>query len=146
MPESSDANIANPPTCISVIICNEIIEDKRTNNKTLVSLFNSVVVNSTPATHPRMFVMASLTDGRGTWPVSFIIRSPSGEDLVKFNAEAVFQNPVSVVDISVEFLGLSLPELGVYFVDIMTNTYPLGHRRFTVFPNRPDGEQPPTQN
>lgn len=140
MPETPESPIQNPPTCISVVICNEIIEDKRTNNKTLVSLFNSIVVKNVPTTHPRMFVMASLTDARGQWPISFIVRSPQGEDLVRFEAQAVFYNPVSVVDISVEILGLSLPELGVYFVDVMTDTYPLGSRRFTVFSNRTQSE------
>ncbi|MDR3707625.1 MAG: hypothetical protein P4L33_04950 [Capsulimonadaceae bacterium] len=130
----------NPPSCISVIICNEIIEDKRTNNKTLVSLFNSIVVAQVPTSHHRMFVMASLTDGRGTWPISFIVRTPSGADLMRFDSEASFADPVSVLDISVEIIGLSLPELGVYFVDIMTGTYPLGHRRFTVFPGQTQPE------
>ena len=124
----------NPPSCISVVVCNEIIEDVRTHNKTLVSLFNSIVVQKSPAVHHRMFVMASLTDGRGTWPVSFVIRAPGGAELMRFDAEAAFPDPVTVVDISVEIIGLALPELGVYFVEVVTGTYPLGSRRFTVFP------------
>jgi hypothetical protein len=137
MPNSGDPLKSSPPTCLSVVLCNEIIEDKRTNNKTLVSLFNGIVVNSLPATHPRMSVMASLTDARGKWPVSFIVRAPSGAELLRFDGEAAFQDPLSVLDISVEIQGLALPESGVYFVDIMTGTFPLGHRRFTVYVGQP---------
>ncbi len=48
------------PICVSLIICNEVIEDKRSGNKTLVGLFNSVMAPALPVVHPRMFVMASL--------------------------------------------------------------------------------------
>ena len=58
--------IREKPTCIAIIICNEVIEDKRTNNKTLVSLFNGISTPSLPAAHPRLFVMASFTSGSGT--------------------------------------------------------------------------------
>ncbi|HEY3332508.1 MAG TPA: hypothetical protein VGK19_20935 [Capsulimonadaceae bacterium] len=143
MSEHSEPLQDSPPTCLSVIICNEVIEDKRTNNKTLVSLFNGIVINTLPATHPRMFIMASLTDGRGKWPVSFIIRDPEGNKILHFDGEAVFQDPLSVLDISVEVQGLALPSVGVYFVDLMTGAYPLGHRRFTVYMNQPPTPPPP---
>jgi hypothetical protein len=132
MPNSYEKNQGSEPSCVSVVICNEIIEDKRTNNKTLVSLFNSIYVQNLPSAHPRMFIMASLTDATGKWPISFIVRAPSGEQVMKFEAEAAFQDPISVLDMSVEVLGLSLPEAGVYFVDIMTGPRLLGNRRFTV--------------
>src|SRR2546421_6846796 len=44
--------------------------------------------------HPRMFVMASLTDGRGTWPVTFRITGPSGQVLMRLDGDAHFSNPL----------------------------------------------------
>jgi hypothetical protein len=142
MSQSSSGAPYGTPTCVSVIICNEIIEDKRTNNKTLVSLFNSIVVPKLPATHNRLFIMASFTEGIGTWPISFIVRSPSNASVLRFDAEASFPDPLLVTDISVEVLGMTLQEAGVYFVDIMTGANLLGNRRFTVVlhddPNHPN--------
>jgi len=43
--------------CLAIIICNEVIEDKRTNNKTLVGLFSRIGTKAVPCVHPRMFVM-----------------------------------------------------------------------------------------
>jgi hypothetical protein len=127
-----DEDEREQPICIAVIICNEIIEDKRTNNKTLVSLFNGIGVTQLPTVHPRMFLMASLTNGMGRFVLSFRIKSPSDRELARFDGEAIFGDPLMVVDIVVEIQGLQLEEVGTYFVDVLSGDHPLGHRRFNV--------------
>lgn len=127
------------PMCVAVIICNEMIEDKRTNNKTLINLFNSIASSQMPITQPRMVVMASLTNGIGRWPITFSIRSPSNQVVMRVDGEANFADPLGVLDIIIEFNGLVFTEEGVHFVDVLTENYPLGNRRFTVqvVPPRP---------
>jgi hypothetical protein len=143
MSNPNEGQPSERPICVSVIVCNEIIEDKRTNNKTLVSLFNTIMLPQAPGSHPRMFVMASLTDGRGHWPISFVIRAPSGAEVMRFNAEAQFHDPLAVTDISVEIQGLVFPEAGVYFVDVMAGASLLGHRRIMVNVAQPQPSQTP---
>src|SRR5919198_1052031 len=92
------------PSCVAIVICNEVIEDKWTNNKTLVGLFNSIAAPGLPAHHHRMFIMVSLTDGRGEWPVL----------------------------LAIEGRGLPLPEAGEYHVGLFCGGRPLASRRFTV--------------
>ncbi len=129
----SSALSSDQPVCVAIVICNEIIEDKRTSNKTLVSLFNSVGVPALPATHPRLFLMASLTNLREQLPVSFSIKGPSGREVLRVNGEASSGgDPLTVVDLVVEVLGLPLGEEGVHFVDVLTGDSLLGSRRFTV--------------
>lgn len=124
---------ADPPVCVAVIICNEIIEDKRTSNKTLVSLFNAIAVPALPATHPRLFLLASLTDIRDDVPVSFSIRGPSGREALRIDGVAGSGgDPLAVVDLVVEVLGLVVTEEGVHFVDVLTGDTLLSTRRFTV--------------
>ena len=121
------------PVCVAIVICNEIIEDKRTSNKTLVSLFNSIGVPALPATHPRLFLMASLTNLREETAVSFSLKSPSGKELLRINGAANSgDDPLSVIDLVVEVLGLVLGEEGVHFVDVLAGDMLLGSRRFTV--------------
>lgn len=120
------------PICVSVIICNEIIEDKRTNNKTLVSLFNSMTVTALPAFRPSMAIMVSLTNGLGKWPIAIVIKSPSDKEIARIQFEVAFRDPIAVDDYSFTLQMLPLPEEGVYFVDVVCGNYPLGHRRFTV--------------
>ena len=129
---SSDLS-SDQPVCVAIVICNEIIEDKRTSNKTLVSLFNSVGVPALPATHPRLFLMASLTNLREELPITFSIKGPSGREVLRVNGAASSGNdPLAVIDLVVEVLGLSISEEGVHFVDVLTGDALLGSRRFTV--------------
>lgn len=121
------------PVCVAIVICNEIIEDKRTSNKTLVSLFNSVGVPALPATHPRLFLLASLTNLGADLPVSFSIKSHSGREIMRVDGVASSGgDPLAVIDLVVEVLGLTLEEAGVHFVDVVSGDALLGSRRFTV--------------
>ena len=124
---------SDQPVCVAIVICNEIIEDKRTSNKTLVSLFNSIGVASLPATHPRLFLMASLTNLREEMPICFSIKGPSGREILRVNGGATSGgDPLAVIDLIVEVLGLSIQEEGVHFVDVLTGDKLLGSRRFSV--------------
>ena len=120
------------PSCISIIICNEVIEDKRTNNKTLVSLFNNITVNEFPCHHPRLFIMSSFANGEGQWHFSVIVRSPSGQVLINNTGTMMFLDPLSVLDIVMEIRELELKEEGAYFVDVSVDESVLAYRRFIV--------------
>ena len=120
------------PGCISIIICNEVIEDKRTNNKTLVSLFNNISVNSFPCIHPRLFLMSSFANGEGSWPFSVVVRSPSGKELIRNSGTLTINDPLSVLDVVMEIRGLELTEEGAYFVDVIVEETVLAYRRFVV--------------
>ncbi len=127
-PPSADA-----PVCVAIVICNEIIEDKRTSNKTLVSLFNSLGVSALPAAHPRLFLLVSLTNLRDELPVSFSVRSHSGHEILRVEGAASSGgDPLAVVDLVLEVLGLTVHEEGVHFVDVLSGDSLLGSRRFTV--------------
>lgn len=123
---------AECPTCVAMVICNEIIEDKWTNNKSLIGLFSSIAAPGLPAQHSRMFIMVSLTDGRGDWPCLLRIESPTGEELFKAEGSIQFDDPLAVHDLVMEVRGLPLPEAGEYHVGLICGGRPLGSRRFTV--------------
>ena len=129
------------PICVALIICNEVIEDKRTGNKTLVGLFNGIMAAALPATHGRFFLMASLTSGTGEWEIGFRIAAPSGKEVLRLRDRVRFPDPLLVHDIVVEVRNLPLEEAGVYFVDLLLNETPLANRRFTVQIN-PDAANP----
>jgi hypothetical protein len=120
------------PICVALVICDVVIEDNRTGNKTLVGLFNNILAPQMPALHPRMFLMASLTDGRGTWPFTFRITAPSGRELLRMQEVTRFVDPLAVHDVIVELRNLPLEEMGVYFVDLLLSDSPVANRRFTV--------------
>ena len=121
------------PLCIAIIICNEVIEDKRTSNKTLVSLFSRIGTKKLPCIHPRMFVMASLTDGHGKVPLVFrIVHLATQKQILELRAEAKFSSPMDVSDVVLEFRNLPIEKEGAYAVEVIADDELLGLRRFNV--------------
>ena len=120
------------PSCVAVVLCNDVIEDRRTNNKTLVGLFNTIITHQQPVSFARMIIMASLTNGVGTWPIVFSIRSPSGKEIFHAQGTESFSSADEVKDLVIELLGLSLPEVGTYHIDVKIDGALKGARRFTV--------------
>lgn len=59
---------------MALVTCSEVIEDRSTNNKTLVSLFSTVNAFHIPGVHARMSLFVSLMEGEGRWPMTILIR------------------------------------------------------------------------
>jgi hypothetical protein len=118
--------------CVALVICDDVIEDRRTGNKSLIGLFNNISTVNLPAVHPRMFLVASLTSGRGAWPFSFRVAAPSGREILRMQDTVEFTNPLAVHDLVVEVRSLPIEEEGVYFVDLLVGETPTANRRFTV--------------
>lgn len=125
-------NAHEAPECIAIVICNEIIEDKRTNNKTLVGLFNQITVPQLPATYARMFIMGSFTDGRGDWDISFRISDPDHIEIMRLDGKGHFEDPLGVIDVVFDIQGLLLTRQGIHFVDVFINGEQKVGRRFIV--------------
>lgn len=122
------------PVCVAIVLCNEWIEDKRTNNKSLIGLFSAITVPSVPAMHSRMVVLASITNSTKTLSMQLSIRGPSGAEVAHFDAPLPALDPLAAYDMIFELNGLVIPELGTYHVDLMCNGSYLGGRRFDVIP------------
>lgn len=120
------------PVCVAVVICNDVIEDKRTNNKTLVGLFNAISVPGLPVSHPRMSVLVSITNVVRTTNISVVLRAPSGGTILEVGGPIESDDPLSVQDLVVELMGTPFEESGVYFVDVLAESRYLGGRRFWV--------------
>jgi hypothetical protein len=123
---------SDAPICVAVIVCNDVIEDKRTSNKSLIGLFNAINAPQLPVTHPRMNVIASITNANGELPISLKITAPSGAEVMKAEGSVPLNDPLAVVDVVFEVNGLPIEELGTYMIDIFSNSHHMGGRRFQV--------------
>ncbi len=120
------------PVCVAIVLCNECIEDKRTNNKSLIGLFNAINVPQIPVVHGRLVVMASITNASKTLDLRLSIRAPSGDEVAHIEAPFPTADPLMAYDIVFELNGLVVPETGTYNVDLMCDSSYLGGRRFDV--------------
>jgi hypothetical protein len=117
---------------VALVLCDEVVEDRRSGNKTLVGLFSNIHASQLPAVHPRMHVMASLTSGRGDWPFMLRILGPSGQEVMRMQERVKLIDPLTVHDVVIEVRMLPITEPGVHFVDLLIGNTPIANRRFTV--------------
>jgi len=128
-----DEKIQEMPKCIALVVCNEVIEDKQTNNKSLISIFNRIMVNGLPAIQPKMYIMASLTGAKGEWNTTFEIIGPKGQVIFSADGKLGLNDPMSVIDIVIQIINLPLQENGAYTARIICEKGRLlNNRRFVV--------------
>jgi len=125
------------PVCVATVICNEVIEDKRSGNKTLVGIFNAIGATQVPATHPKMAVMASVTNADREIDVSLTLRGPEGKEILRADAKVPARGPGDVVDLLFELNNITFNELGDYLFELNYGEAVIGARRFMVIHHRP---------
>ena len=55
------------PSGLAIVVCDQIIEDKATNKKSLIGIFNNIASQTFPCRHPQLSVFVSLTEGHGNY-------------------------------------------------------------------------------
>jgi hypothetical protein len=135
------------PTLVSFLICDQVIDDKLSNKKSAIGIFNTIIVPKVPAVIHQMAILVSVTEIAGR--VELEIRLVRDTDNVvlfsgKGNVEA--PDPLAIVDLLFAMQGLKIPEAGQYAFEILSGAALLGRRRFQVWvrpPGTPPVEPPP---
>lgn len=110
-----------PPTVLALMICENVIEDRRTRNKSLINTFSHIHSLSFPCRHQRMTVYVCLTDGRGEVPLGIrMLHDNSRTVVVETKATARFKDPLAVLEITFDLRGLLFSEPGRYAVEVFS--------------------------
>ena len=124
------------PTCLSLILCDSVIEDSRSRNKSLINMFNGILSPSVPVRHDKMCAFAAFTGGRGQVPISLRLCFDQDyeADMLRLGGKVQFavDNPNSVVDMVFEIRGFVFPKFGNYTFELFGGDSLLMTRRFTV--------------
>ena len=132
------------PDCISINLCDYVVEDKRTNNKSLIGLFNQIYAPTFPCIHPNMFVVAALTDIRGEQKIRLEITRDTSEGektLVGIGGMIRTESPLDVTDLVFHLQGFPLEAEGRYNVYVkMEDGAILGQRHFNAHTVPSSGE------
>ena len=127
--------MANPasPRVIALILCEQIIEDKETNNKTLIGLFNRITTHKIPYAHPRIAILVSLVDGRGKVPISVrLVHVETEKEVFNLKGQADFKDPTETADLVLDIRGVPLNSTGLYAIEVLSHNELVGERRFSV--------------
>lgn len=120
------------PRCVSLLLCDYVVEDKRTGNKSFIGTFNGISGSQIPMRHDRMFVVISLTNIFD--PCSIVVRivQPEGDPLLEMKGEVQTDSPLQVFDMVLEFRGIVFPSVGQHSVEVTCESELLAMRQFDV--------------
>jgi len=140
--------MSNKPTPIglAIVICDQIIEDKLTNKKSLIGIFNQIATQSFPCRHPQVSVFVALTDGRGECAARLrIVHDESNHVVAEVNGNIQFPDAHTVVELNFGLVGLVFPEPGIYAIEFYCDDALVLERRFHVIHIKPPQGPPPSE-
>ena len=110
---------AQPPICLSMIVCDSVQPDRSTDKITILGAFEHISAESYPARHPEVTVFAELTDGRGQTPITLKVTrvqpdSLDGEVVFSGTLEATFPDPRFVARVILRMAPWDIPHEGEY--------------------------------
>ncbi|MBN2448411.1 MAG: hypothetical protein JXO22_16915 [Phycisphaerae bacterium] len=142
----SGAPVRSVPTLVSLLICDQVIDDRLTNKKSAIGLFNAILVPRFPATIQQLVVMASITEIQGEAGIELrLIRDTDNSVLFRAEERVRAPSPLATVDMVFALRGVGIPVAGNYAIELLSASALLGRRRFQVIQQgqRPvQGERP----
>lgn len=121
------------PIVLGMIICDTVIEDKLTNKKTLIGLFNRINSPKTPCVHPCVNVFLCLTEGIGEYDGKLrCINVTTDKPILEIGGKINFKDIKEVIELNFELQGIMFPSFGEYRFEFFCNGDPLISRRFVI--------------
>ena len=131
------------PTLVSILICDQVIDDRMTNKKSAIGLFNAIVAQSLPSQIQHMAVMVTLTEVTGKTPLEIrLVRDSDNAVILQTQGHVESPNPLGMIDLVFNLQGVAIQTAGPYAYEVLSGGEPLGRRRFSVMIVQPR-QQPP---
>lgn len=123
------------PVPLGMLVCDSIIEDRRTGKKSLIGLFSTVTTPQMPCVLAHFGVFITMTEGIGEYSCRLLC-SYAADDAVlgETNGNVRFNDRREVVEIALDVRGLSLARYGEYRFDFYCGGGLLISRMITVVP------------
>ncbi len=118
------------PKHLSMLLCDYVILDAETRNKSLIGIFNRINAQKFPVRHDRMHVFVALTDGHGEYEVSLKVKDSNGRELMSLGGKVNMKDPLGVAELNYNIRGMVIPEPGRYFVEFWCDRELVVDRRF----------------
>lgn len=121
------------PTLVSLLICDQVIDDKLSNKKSAIGIFNMILVPKVPTAVHQMAILASLTEINGRAELELrLVRDSDNAVLFSGKGAVEAPNPLAVVDLLFAIQGIKIPEEGQFAFELLSRGEILGRRRFHV--------------
>ena len=121
------------PTCLAIILCDDIYRDIQTKKMVIVGTFNEIKSQKYPAKHGRLKILFTLTDAKGEYDISLAIENArTGNEILRLDGKATLKDPLQIADFDVGIMNLFLPEAGKYWVTLKVDGELITQRPFNA--------------
>ncbi|MBU1783832.1 MAG: hypothetical protein KJ995_05460 [Candidatus Omnitrophica bacterium] len=134
------------PIPLAMIICDTVIEDKKTGKKSLIGIFDNINSPVAPCVHSRLNIFVSLTEGIGQYVGKMrCVQSDTNAVIFENTGEMIFKDRHQRIEFNFELYSLRFPEFGKYRFDFFCDDQPIIGRKFNVIKRQQDPNQPPEE-
>ncbi|MCK4342154.1 MAG: hypothetical protein KAY37_10590 [Phycisphaerae bacterium] len=131
------------PSLVSLLICDQVIDDKISNKKSAIGIFNTILVPKMPTLIHQMAILASLTEIVGRVELEIrLIRDTDNHVLFSGKGAVEAPDPLAVVDLLFAMQGVRITEPGQYAFELLSGGEILGRRRFQMVVRQPGDRGP----
>lgn len=125
--------IIHLPTVIGLIVCEQVIVEKETNNLSLINCFIRRKVSAFPSDPQKFAVVAFMTDGSGTIPMELTITESETFEIVERQSVAIaFPSRLHEVRFLFRWTECVFPAEGEYDICLLTRDALLAQHRIHV--------------
>ena len=116
METHSERGKVPPPYPIAMVVCDSIHRDPGTGKAFILGCFSVIHAKQFPATHQKMGLYVSITNGRGDVPVrvALVDADEEREPILSLEQVVEFDDPRLVAELTFEMHGVTFPEPGEY--------------------------------
>ena len=116
---------------VAIVVCDRVITEIGTMNKTLVSTFNTINSSHFPCAHPSLAVYVTLTNATGEKEVKLSLKKDE-KQFLHMGGKVKFDAPNNIVELIFNFRNLVFPEPGVYCFEVSADDEYIFETRFNV--------------
>ena len=124
------------PTVLAMLLCDQIITDATSKKKTLVGIFDRIVVSAMPAKIGNFYLYARITDAEGGYTLSIRIVRLADEKIMVYaeTEEKAVKDRLAFADLAVAIPPFGIDQAGRYEVQLFANEVYIGRVTTEVVP------------
>jgi hypothetical protein len=122
------------PNAISLMLCDEVAFEPKTQKPDLRGVFIGIAVDSVPTPAQRFDIFAALTDGHGDVTMTFSVEHLDTQEVIYAQKLPVhFPHPLKVVNLRFRVRKLTFSAPGNYLFAISADDHEVAARRVRVY-------------
>lgn len=122
------------PIVLTLLLCEKVIVDARTQQYSLVGLVSNVNASRFPVRSPSLCIYTEITGGHGVTPLSVRIVDvdEKRDPVVKLDLEVNLEDPLAVTQVVFGMPRLVFPEMGDYRLQAVSGSTRLLEKRLIL--------------